>query len=382
MYKSINLDKLDKSKWQSFTFEQIAKKITETVQPSEADVDIYVGLEHINPNDLHIRRKSNPSKVKGGKLRCYPGDVIFGKRRAYQRKAAIVDFEGICSAHAFVFRAISEVINPQLFPFFLHSDQFMHRMIDISVGGLSPTINWNDLKHQEFLLPPKFLQDELTELLISLDKKIEAERKFLNCLENVKKSLSAETFISNKMISLGDDKYFKILASGINKFENNKDYISTKCVQGFQINTTEGHISFDKRPSRANMQPVKSSLWFAKMKNTIKVIKPSKKDLKKYIFSTGFCGIKPNLELVDLDYLFHFFLSSKFNAIKDSLSSGTTQKSINKTGIESIKIPIKDLKTQVEESSKLNLMVDSIQLVCRNLERLEKLNKSIINKII
>lgn len=58
----------------------------------------------------------------------------------------MVDFEGICSAHAFVLRANPEVIDPKLFPFFLHSDQFMHRMVDISVGGLSPTINWGDLK--------------------------------------------------------------------------------------------------------------------------------------------------------------------------------------------------------------------------------------------
>ena len=124
-----DLNNLDKSGWQSFTFEQIANKISETVQPSEAVVDIYIGLEHIDPNDIHIRRKGNPSDVKGGKLRCYPGDIIFGKRRAYQRKAAIVDFDGICSAHAFVFRANQEVINPNFFPFFLHSINH-GRMVD------------------------------------------------------------------------------------------------------------------------------------------------------------------------------------------------------------------------------------------------------------
>lgn len=179
MNKSINLDKLNKSKWQSFTFDQIATKIAETVQPSEADVDIYVGLEHIDRSDIHIRRRGKPSQVKGGKLRCYPGDVIFGKRRAYQRKAAIVDFEGICSAHAFVFRAIPEVIDPRLFPFFLHSDQFMHRMIDISVGGLSPTINWSDLKHQKFFLPKKDQQAEIAKLLWNMDDLIVSDRSLL-----------------------------------------------------------------------------------------------------------------------------------------------------------------------------------------------------------
>lgn len=130
----IDLNNLDKSDWHTYQFQEIAQKISQTVKPEEAEVDVYVGLEHLDAEDIHIRRRGVPSDVKGGKLRCYPGDIIFGKRRAYQRKAAIVDFKGICSAHAFVFRAIPEVIDPQLFPFFLHSDQFMHRMVDISVG--------------------------------------------------------------------------------------------------------------------------------------------------------------------------------------------------------------------------------------------------------
>lgn len=180
--QNIDLNNLDKSEWQSFRFEEIAAKISENVNPSKTELDIYVGLEHLDAEDIHIRRKGKPSDVTGGKLKCYPGDIIFGKRRAYQRKAAIVNFEGICSAHAFVFRANPEVIVPELFPFFLHSDQFMHRMVDISVGGLSPTINWGDLKHQEFFLPPKSQQKQLAELLWAMDDVIEKERAVLEKL--------------------------------------------------------------------------------------------------------------------------------------------------------------------------------------------------------
>jgi len=175
--EKIDLNNLDKSNWETFKFDEIAQKISKTIDPNETTLETYIGLEHIDAEDLHIRRKGSPDDVKGGKLRCYPGDIIFGKRRAYQRKAAIVDFDGICSAHAFVLRANSEVIDPKLFPFFLHSDQFMHRMVDISVGGLSPTINWGDLKHQEFLLPPKDQQAQLSKLLWAMDEVIEKEYK-------------------------------------------------------------------------------------------------------------------------------------------------------------------------------------------------------------
>ena len=101
----IDLNNLDKSTWETFEFEEIAFKISETVDPNKTDLPIYVGLEHLDAEDIHIRRTGTPDDVNGQKLKCYPGDVIFGKRRAYQRKAAIVDFEGICSAHAFVLRA-------------------------------------------------------------------------------------------------------------------------------------------------------------------------------------------------------------------------------------------------------------------------------------
>lgn len=206
----IDLNTLDKSTWKQHPFEEIASKISETVDPNTTTLETYVGLEHLDAEDIHIRRKGTPDDVSGGKLKCYPGDVIFGKRRAYQRKAAIVDFEGICSAHAFVFRANPEVIDPKLFPFFLHSDQFMHRMVDISVGGLSPTINWGDLKYQEFLLPPKDQQAQLAELLWAMDEVIEREREVLERLDVNKRAFekaNLQKFRRDKEIPFGYKVY-------------------------------------------------------------------------------------------------------------------------------------------------------------------------------
>ena len=205
--EKIDLNNLDKSNWETFKFDEIAQKISKTIDPNETSLETYVGLEHIDAKDLHIRRKGTPDDVKGGKLRCYPGDIIFGKRRAYQRKAAIVDFDGICSAHAFVLRANSEVIDPKLFPFFLHSDQFMHRMVDISVGGLSPTINWGDLKHQEFLLPPKDQQAQMAKLLWAMDEVIEKEKEVFYSIDKLFKTKAK--YISDNHIHEGQYKKIK-----------------------------------------------------------------------------------------------------------------------------------------------------------------------------
>ncbi|MEF3047162.1 restriction endonuclease subunit S [Pseudotabrizicola sp. L79] len=159
-----------KAGWTRVRFDQIATQINDRVDnPAEAGVERYVGLEHLDPDSLRIRRWGEPTDVESTKLRFQPGDIIFGKRRVYQRKVAVADFEGICSAHAMVLRAKPGEVLPDFLPFFMQSDLFMERALSISVGSLSPTINWKALAAEEFLLPPIQEQARLVELLTGLD---------------------------------------------------------------------------------------------------------------------------------------------------------------------------------------------------------------------
>jgi restriction endonuclease S subunit len=181
--------KIDKSKWKVYRFEEFAQNISQRVDPKLTDLDIYVGLEHLEPDSLHIKQHGSPSDVEGVKLKFYKGDVIFGKRRAYLRKTALAEYNGICSAHAMVLRAKTDVIDEKFFPFLFQSKAFQNRAIDISVGGLSPTINWKDIAKQEFLLPPQKEQTRLAELLWAADEVVEREKEVKERLENVYKSL-------------------------------------------------------------------------------------------------------------------------------------------------------------------------------------------------
>jgi len=163
-----------RSGWKVMKFGDIAENIAVRVKPSEADTDIYVGLEHLDPETLHLKKWGQPSDVEGDKLRFWKGDIIFGRRRAYQRKLAITEFDGICSAHAMVVRAKPKIILPEFLPFFLQSDMFMERAIGISVGSLSPTINWKTLREEEFPLPSLDEQKRIAEILWAADEALEA----------------------------------------------------------------------------------------------------------------------------------------------------------------------------------------------------------------
>ncbi len=174
---------IDKTHWKKYRFDEMVQNIAERVEPRQTDLDVYVGLEHIDPDCLHLSRHGHPSDVEGTKLRFYKGDIIFGRRRAYQRKTALAATDGICSAHAMVVRAKEDVVDPMFLPFLFHSKSFIDMAITISVGGLSPTINWKDIAKQEFLLPPKAEQKRLAELLWAADEVVEKEKREMEAIK-------------------------------------------------------------------------------------------------------------------------------------------------------------------------------------------------------
>lgn len=180
--------------WKTYRFDQIATNVNVRVDnPSESGLEHYVGLEHLDSGTLKISRWGSPGDVEATKLIFKKGDVIFGRRRAYQRKLGVAEFDGICSAHAMVLRAKPDVVLPELFPFFLQSDVFMNKAIEISVGSLSPTINWKTLASQGFSLPPRNEQEQLLRRLSLASQLSDAYRIV---------SASAKSVLSSTLVSV------------------------------------------------------------------------------------------------------------------------------------------------------------------------------------
>ena len=177
-----------------YRFDQIAINSTTKKKPVDADKEHYIGLEHIDSECLTITRWGSDVAPTGEKLIMCKGDVLFGKRRAYQRKVGIAPFDGIFSAHGMVLRPKKDVIDERFFPFFISSDQFMERAVRISVGGLSPTINWKDLKEQEFELPPLSEQRVIADKLWAAYRLKESYKKLLKATDEMVKSQFIEMF--------------------------------------------------------------------------------------------------------------------------------------------------------------------------------------------
>jgi restriction endonuclease S subunit len=178
--------------FEKVTFGKLAEHISKRVEPAQTDLEIYTGLEHLDPDNLKIERVGTPADVKGTKLLIWKGDIIFGKRRAYQRKVAVSHFDGICSAHSMVLRAKEKNINKVFLPYFMQSDEFMERAVQISEGSLSPTIKWKVLEKQEFEVPKLEYQPILVEIFESFDKLISELRIQKETLKKLKHKLLDE----------------------------------------------------------------------------------------------------------------------------------------------------------------------------------------------
>jgi type I restriction enzyme S subunit len=117
------------------------------------------------------------------------GQVLFGKRRAYQRKAAVAEFDGICSGDILVFEPASDDLLPELLPFIVQSDGFYERALGTSAGSLSPRTNWKSLAAYEFPLPPRAEQQRIAELLWAADAAVEGYRLVIEELQSLRRAL-------------------------------------------------------------------------------------------------------------------------------------------------------------------------------------------------
>ena len=156
----------NKAGWTRVAFGDVVRLSNERAKDPEAEgYDRVVGLEHIDPGDLRIRRWADIVDGTTFTSVFKPGQVLFGKRRAYQRKVAVADFTGVCSGDIYVLEASSDALMPELLPFICQTDAFFDHADGTSAGSLSPRTNWKSLASFEFMLPPIQEQARLVEAL-------------------------------------------------------------------------------------------------------------------------------------------------------------------------------------------------------------------------
>lgn len=159
-------------------FGDVVRNVTETCRDPEAEgLERYLGLEHLDGGELAIRRWGDLATDEVSFTRRFrKGHVLFAKRRAYQRKLAVAEFDGICSSDILCFEPKDpNVLLPELLPFICQTDAFFDHALGTSAGSLSPRTRWSQLKTFEFPLPLLDEQKRIAEILWAAD---EAAQRF------------------------------------------------------------------------------------------------------------------------------------------------------------------------------------------------------------
>lgn len=201
-----SLPLFDRTGWKRVRFGDVVENCAETCVPEDAGLERFVAMEHLEPGSLHVRSWGNVADGTTFTRRCRPGQVLFGKRRAYQRKVAVAEFEAVVSGDIYVLAPKDDRLLPELLPFLCLSERFFQHAVGTSAGSLSPRTNWSSLASFEFDLPPLDQQRRIAEILWAVDEANEANLAQLSEVQSYKRALWEAHKAENdvKTVRIGD----------------------------------------------------------------------------------------------------------------------------------------------------------------------------------
>ncbi|MFL4212338.1 restriction endonuclease subunit S [Enterobacter mori] len=370
--------------WQLVKFGDIAKHISKRVEPSETDIEIYVGLEHLDPDSLKIKRYGVPTDVEGQKLLAKKGQIIFCKRRAYQRKVAVADWDCICSTDAMILEANPNNIIPAFLPFFMQSDVFVNRVIAHSEGSLSPRIKWRVLEKQLFPLPSLEKQTAFIELLSVADKIIDS---------SFAAEQSAKFLLNNFILHVSNGNVYKLSELGEwkgggtpskqnnNFWENGTiNWISPKDMSSGIISNSEDLITSEAIDKSSTNLIKKESILLVTRSGILRHSLPIGILEKDSAINQDIKALTVNKKIVRPFYLWAMLVARSNSILKTCMKVGTTVESIDFASLKNYEINIHPYEEQETIESIIKGLLECIALSQQKVVEAKNLKKSLLSR--
>lgn len=349
---------------------------------SKQDVPI-VGLEHLIPDEIRFDAydiNTDNTFLK----RFVKGQVLFGRRRAYQRKAAVAEFDGICSGDITVIEAIEGKMMPELLPFIIQTPVFFDYANRGSAGSLSPRVKWEYLAEYEVELPPLEEQKVLADKLWAAYRLKEAYKKLLVATDEMVKS----QFIEMMGDFRSNPKGWKIKKlSELASYTIGLTYKPEQVCDAGTIVLRSGNI----QDNQINLDDlvrvntiIRENLWVregdilmcsrngsASLVGKVAQIKAVSEPMTYGAFMTV---IRSEYS----DFLYLYFQSANF---RDQISGGksSTMNQITQKMLDKIEFPFPDLDT-ISSLSSILQQADKSKLELKQcIENIDKVIKSLIN---
>lgn len=345
--------------WRRVKFGDVVRLSKARSQDPLADgIERYVGLEHLEPGDLRIRRWGNVADGVTFTSIFQPGQVLFGKRRAYQRKVAVADFSGVCSGDIYVLETKdSKVLLPELLPFICQTDAFFDHAVGTSAGSLSPRTNWTSLADLEFALPEVKEQQSAVDLLkaaadhcYALEDLHVATSRMLQALKDSLLGLDGSTNVKSHRLG---DLLLGSPESGCSAPP--KDAATGYFVLGLAALSREGYVSGDFKP----VEPTSKMLGAKLSDGDLLISRSNTVDRVGYVgifndnrddvsFPDTMMRLRPNPALVRPDFLEALLQTTSAREYLMRIAAGTSasMKKINRANLLQMRLNVPSLGAQ------------------------------------
>lgn len=337
--------------------------------------DHIVGLEHLIPQEVTLTQWAEHIENTFTKV-FHKGDILFGRRRAYLKKAAVAPFDGICSGDITVIEAKPNKIVPELLPFIIQNDNLFDYAVEKSAGSLSPRVKWSHLQNYEFELPDLNKQRELAKLLWAAEKTKQAYKNLYNETEIL---LQAEF---NKLFG-------NINITPIYRPQNLTNYVDIRDELREPI----------KDADRQSMKEGNQLYPYYGATGCVDYIDKYKVDFdaiciaedcgnynagedSSYIIS-GKCWVnnhahilKPKTDKCDLTFLNFYFKMLNLN----NFISGSTRAKLTKGNLEKLKVYLPDFCAQQTFANIIHKSFESKISIAKQIETINKIKKEVLTQ--
>jgi type I restriction enzyme S subunit len=346
-------------------------------------------MEHLEPGSLHIREWGNVADGTTFTRRCRLGQVLFGKRRAYQRKVAVAEFDAVVSGDIYVLAPKGDRLLPELVPFLCLSERFFQHAVGTSAGSLSPRTNWSSLASFEFDLPPLDQQRRIAEILSAVDEEGQEWLKTKSAAEQaydtfVEHSL-AEFEGKSRQVRLGDMiQEGRPLCYGIVQpgevSSDGTPFIRVCDMEGGNVNVAGLMRVSDSVNRQYRRSTVASGDILVSIVGTIGRVVIVSPECEGFNIARAVARIAPSQDLHS-DFLAFLLRATSTQRRLVGSSFESARKTLNLSALEVLEFPLPDKKQQSTFMSELNVLHEALTALNAKLEASKKLQMTITNQL-
>ncbi len=375
---------------QTVKFGDICREVKLTTKDPIADgYERYIGLEHLDSGSLKIKRwgmitEDNPSFTRVFKR----GHILFGKRRPYLKKAAIAEFDGICSGDIIVLEASEALSTPDLLPFIIQSNAFWQHAVSTSSGSLSPRTKFSALKAFSFNLPRTQKQESLKRIFQLSLNTIQCNQIALNSLDNLKNSFSDRFKSAKNCVELSELLEFTTSGSrGWAKYYNDTEgalFIRITNMDRKSLKVDLSDKQFVKLPTGSSegvRTKLRSGDILVSITADLGIISFIDPDFNYDGYINQHIALcRPNKGKVNPRYL-AYLLASKYGQKRiASLNDGGAKAGISLRNLQTLKINIHDDQKQNEIVNILQQIDFNVECLKDSLSDIDKVFKTALDR--